>query len=107
MSSQQPIQRRVFLSQVVAGGTAVIAFGAQAQKPAMVDEKDPQAGALGYFADPTKVDAKKYPKFAADQKCGNCQLYTGKAGEASGPCSIFAGKHVTAAGWCSVWAKKA
>jgi hypothetical protein len=103
---QQPIQRRVFLSQVVAGGTAVIAFGAQAQKPPMLDEKDAQASALGYVADGTKADTKKFPKYAAEQKCSSCQLYTGKAGEASGPCSLFAGKSVTAAGWCSAWVKK-
>ncbi len=107
MSFQSTIRRRVFLSQVVAGGGAVIALGAHAQKPAMLEEKDAQATALGYAADGTKVDAKKYPKYAADQKCSSCQLYSGKAGDAGGPCSIFAGKHVAAAGWCSVWAKKA
>ena len=106
MSFQQPVQRRVFLSQVVAGGTAFIALGVQAQAP-MVDEKDPQAAALGYMADTTKVDAKKFPKHTADQKCNNCQLYTGKAADASGPCSLFAGKHVAGAGWCSAWVKKA
>jgi hypothetical protein len=61
---------------------------------AKVDEKDPQAAALAYAADTTKVDAKKFPKHTNDQKCSNCQLYTGKAKEASGPCSLFAGKHV-------------
>jgi phage I-like protein len=97
--------RRIFLAQVVAGGTAVIALQAQAQ--AKVDEKDPQAAALGYAADTTKVDLKKYPKHTKDQKCSGCQLYSGKAGDASGPCSLFAGKHVTANGWCSAWVKKA
>ncbi len=97
--------RRIFLAQVVAGGTAVIALQAQAQ--AKVDEKDPQAAALGYAADTTKVDAKKYAKHTKDQKCGGCQLYSGKAGDASGPCSLFAGKHVRANGRCSAWGKTA
>lgn len=102
----QQTTRRTFMMQVAVGGTALAAAaGAMAQ--AKVDEKDPQAAALGYAADTTKVDAKKFPKHTKDQKCDGCQLYTGKAKEASGPCSLFAGKHVAAGGWCSAWVKKA
>jgi hypothetical protein len=97
--------RRVFIAQFVAGGTAVITLKALAQ--AKVDEKDPQAVALGYVADTAKADEKKFPKHAKDQKCSGCQLYTGKAGDAGGPCSLFAGKQVSAGGWCSAWVKKA
>lgn len=99
--------RRVFMLQVAAGGSALMLATAHAQAAPMVNEKDGQAMALGYAADSTKVDAKKYPKHAATQLCGNCALYTGKAGEASGPCGIFPGKHVAAKGWCSAYAKKA
>ncbi|MGV3726734.1 high-potential iron-sulfur protein [Hydrogenophaga sp.] len=98
--------RRVFMLQVAAGSTVLLAANAQAQ-PAMVNEKDPTAVSLGYVADATKTDAKKYPKYAAGQKCGNCQLYTGKAGDAGGPCGIFPGKAVAANGWCSAYVKKA
>jgi High potential iron-sulfur protein len=98
--------RRVFIAQVVAGGTTVVALGARAQGAPMVDEKDPQASALGYVADTTKADAKKYPKHSNDQKCNNCQLYTGKAADKAGPCSLFAGKQVAGNGWCSAWVKK-
>jgi hypothetical protein len=52
----------VLLSRVALGGGAVIAFGAQAQTPAQVDEEDAQAVALGYVADTTKADANKYPQ---------------------------------------------
>ena len=97
--------RRTFLMQVAAGTTAVVASQAMAQ--AKVDEKDPQAVALGYVADTTKVDAKKYPKHAAAQKCSNCQLFAGKATDASGPCALFPGKQVAGNGWCSAYAKKA
>jgi len=98
--------RRIFIAQVVADSGAVIALGAHAQGAPMVDEKDAQASALGYVADSTKADAKKYPKHTADQKCSGCQLYTGKAGDKAGPCSLFAGKQVAAGGWCSAWVKK-
>jgi hypothetical protein len=97
--------RRVFMMQVALGGTALAAQQALAQ--AMVNEKDPQAAALGYAADTTKVDAKKFPKHAAAQKCNNCALYQGKATDPAGGCPLFAGKQVHGNGWCSAWAKKA
>jgi hypothetical protein len=97
--------RRVFMLQVAAGSTVLMAASAQAQ-PAMVNEKDATAVALGYAADATKVDAKKVPKYAAGQKCNTCQLYTGKAGDPAGGCGIFPGKMVAANGWCSAYVKK-
>ncbi len=98
--------RRVFMLQVAAGSSALALANAHAQAAPMLSEKDPQAMALGYAADTTKVDAKKFPKHAATQLCNNCALYTGKVSDASGPCGIFPGKHVAGKGWCSAWAKK-
>lgn len=100
--------RRVFMMQVAAaGGTALVGGAALAQTAPMVNEKDPQAVALGYSADTSKVDAKKYPKHAATQQCSNCQLFVGKPTDAAGGCGIFAGKAVAAKGWCSAYVKKA
>jgi hypothetical protein len=96
--------RRVFLMQVAAAGTLMAASGAQAQ--AKLDEKDPQAVALGYVADTAKADGKKFPKHTKDQKCNNCALFQGKAADASGGCPLFGTKQVAAGGWCSAWAKK-
>ena len=96
--------RRVFLMSVSAG-TAAISLGARAQ--AALTETDPQAAALGYAAEASRADAKKYPKYAAGQACGGCALYQGKAGDALGACPVFAGKQVSAKGWCSAWTKKA
>jgi hypothetical protein len=97
--------RRVFLMSVAAGG-AVLSAAARAQ-PKLVDEKDPQAAALGYVADATKADKAKYKTYAAGQACSGCALYQGKAGDAAGGCPLFAGKQVAAKGWCSAYAKKA
>ncbi len=97
--------RRIFILQVAAAAPALAALPALAQTK--VDEKDPQAVALGYVADTTKADTKKFPKHANDQKCNNCALFQGKATDAAGGCPLFAGKQVAAAGWCSAWAKKA
>ncbi len=101
-----PIHRRIFLVQAAAYTTA-IATGALAQTGAAVDEADPQAVALGYKTDTTKVDANKFPKHSAEQKCNGCQLYGGKATDPTAPCAIFGGKKVAANGWCSAWVKKA
>ena len=98
--------RRIFLMQLAAGSTALAAAQVQAQA-AKVDEKDPQAIALGYVQDTTKADAKKFPKHTKDQKCNNCALFQGKPADAAGGCPLFGVKQVAAAGWCSAWAKKA
>ena len=96
--------RRVFLMQVAACGTA---FAATAQAQAnKVDMKDPQAVALAYVEDTAKTDAKKFPKHTKDQKCTNCALYQGKATDAWGGCPLFGAKQVAGPGWCSAWAKK-
>ena len=100
--------RRIFILHVAAGSAVLAASRVMAQAATpMVDEKDAQAAALGYVADTTKVDIKKYPKHIADQKCSSCQLYAGKPKETAGPCPLFAGKQVAANGWCSAYIKKA
>ena len=81
-------------------------LGVNAFAQAMVDETSPQAVALGYVADATKADVKKFPKYAAGQICGNCALYQGKPTDAAAACPLFAGKQVSGKGWCSAWAKK-
>ena len=101
--------RRVFVIRFVAAGAAIAGSSlvfAQA-KPAMVDEKDATAAALGYVADSAKADKKKFPKHEATQNCGNCAIFQGKAADAAGGCPLFAGKQVATKGWCSAYAKKA
>lgn len=97
--------RRVFMLQVAAGSSVWWAASATAQ-PVMVSEKDPTALALGYTPDTHKVDPRKFPRHAASQTCRNCQLFTGKAGDAVGGCTIFTGKMVAANGWCSAHVPK-
>jgi hypothetical protein len=100
--------RRQFIIQLstvsAAAGTAQLASATGAP---MVAADDATAKALGYFADATKTDKVKYPKYAAGQICTNCALYQGKATDAAGGCPLFAGKQVAGKGWCSAWAKKA
>ena len=72
-----------------------------------VDEQGPQAQALGYVEDASRVDKSRFANFVAGSQCSNCALYQGPAGSAEGPCAIFGGQRVAAAGWCNTWAKKA
>jgi len=99
--------RRQFVLTAVPAALVLGAVRAASAQPAKLEESDPTAMALGYKMDATKVDAKKYTTYAAGNTCSNCQLYSGKAGEAFGPCAAFGGKLVSAKGWCSAWVKKA
>jgi hypothetical protein len=72
----------------------------------LVDEKDPQAAALGYVAVAAKADKAKFPKYADGQACSNCALYQGGAAEQGG-CPLYPGKQVLSKAWCSAYSKKA
>jgi hypothetical protein len=69
-----------------------------------VDPAGPQAQALGYLEDVTKLDAEASAIIARGSNCANCQLYLG--GSPRGGCQIFPGHSVNAAGWCRAWVKK-
>ena len=96
--------RRRFIQIVPLAGAAMLGAGSASAQ--LVAEKDPQAVALGYVADATKVDKTKFKTFAAGQMCSNCALFQGKATDAAGGCPLFAGTQVAAKGWCSAYAKK-
>jgi hypothetical protein len=100
--------RREFIVKVGLGSAAALIATRQslAADMPMLSESDPQAATLGYKTDAAKADKVKYPKWAAGQQCGNCQLYQGKPGSTQGPCPLYAGKQVLATGWCSAYAKK-
>jgi len=96
--------RRTFFMALAASGSVLTtaAYG-----KARLKEKDPQAVALGYFADARKTDTRKYPEYAAGQVCSNCALYQGKVSDAAGGCPLFGDKQVARKGWCTAWVKKA
>jgi hypothetical protein len=71
-----------------------------------IEESDPQAKALGYVDDASKVDPAKNPMFKEGAHCANCLQIAGKEGEEWRPCNIFPGKLVHQSGWCKVWVAK-
>lgn len=101
-------QRRSFIINVCAGAGALAASRVMAADAAPVlTESDPQAVALGYRLDSSKVDRAKYPQHQPTQMCSHCNFFQGKPADAMAPCQIFAGKQVSAKGWCSAFVKKA
>jgi hypothetical protein len=94
---------KISTAALAAAPLANVLLSGAAQAAETLSESDPTATALGY-----KMDATKAPKRTdKTAMCGNCNLFSGKAGAADGPCSIFGGKVVSAKGWCTAWVKKA
>jgi len=98
-------ERRVFI--LAAGAVGATGAASLARAQAHLDEKDPQAAALGYVEDTARVDEKKFPNHAATQTCARCALGQFKTGESYANCTLFPGKQVNANGWCSAFVKRA
>src|ERR1700739_2169541 len=69
------LSRRAMVKASLLAGTLVPALGligeaAEAAALTPLDPNDPQAKALGFVTDASKVDAAANPTFKAGQKCG-------------------------------------
>jgi len=105
------ISRRAMVKGgLIAGALApvlgLLASEARAAALTPLDPSDPQAKALGFSTDSSKVDDTKFATHKPNQKCGTCQQFQGKAGDATAACTIFAGHSVPQGGWCQVWTQK-
>jgi len=98
--------RRTFILHAAGLCAALATAGRALAASALVDENEATAKSLGYRAKASSVDASKFPKYAAGQRCANCRFFTGAAGEAAGACPMFSGKAVAADGWCNVYAQR-
>jgi hypothetical protein len=109
--STPPSNRRIFILHLACGTSALATGAAMAADPVSTEkltEADAYAKSMGFRLDTTKVDAKKYPRHTAEQKCSTCQLFSGAPGAEWGPCSFFGGRLVNKEGWCRNFkAKKA
>lgn len=118
------MERRTFLKSLAVSSAALITLGltrslglnlAHAGNDLPAGESpvdpatDPVAGAIGYNADKSKIDKKKYPQAGKpdfkSQKCENCALYT-KSNAKWGKCQLIAAGVVAAGGWCGSYSKK-
>lgn len=103
MNPMKPTNRRVFVIHAIAGTASLgVAAGARAEDPRpteQVKETDAYPKSMGFKLNTSNVDKAKFPRHTAEQKCSECQLFSGKAGEALGPCSFFK-RLVPPDGWC-------
>jgi hypothetical protein len=98
--------RRVFMIQVAAASVAVISSRASAQARRL-QESDPEATAVGYAVDNTKVDKARFPKRQAGDRCGTCKAFiTSKPGDEWGQCALIDDKLVNSNAWCSSFVMK-
>jgi hypothetical protein len=99
----------VSLGSVVGAGVFADALVSVAVAKALpqLTSQDPQAVALHYTDDASKINASKDPTHTSGAKCANCKLYQGSSSEAFGPCQLYPGKAVSANGWCMGYQKKA
>ena len=91
--------RRVFMLQLIAGTTALAAQGHARAQAEAVKETDAYPKSMGFRLNTANVDQAKFPRHEVAQKCSECQLFSGKSGEATGTCSFFK-RVVPIDGWC-------
>jgi hypothetical protein len=107
---QYKMTRRAMVKGSLLAGALVPAIGlmgtAEADALTPLDPNDPQAKALGFMTDASKVATASNPTYKPGQKCATCAQFQGKATDATGACNIFAGHTVPGGGWCRVWAAK-
>ena len=101
------INRRTFTLQAMLGGAGLVAMDVTHAEASLLLESNPQASALGYKADASKIESAHFPKYAAGQKCAACQMFRARQPDtAPGSCAIFPGKLVSAEGWCNSFIKQ-
>jgi hypothetical protein len=97
------LNRRVFVIHAAAGAAALpavaLANQAAVASDVPVKETDAYPKSMGFKLKTADVDKAKFPRHDASQKCSECQLYSGKPGDALGPCSFFK-RPVPPDGWC-------
>ncbi len=81
-------------------GAAVIA--AESAPRVLLRPTDPEAVAIAYVENATRVDAAKNPTWRLGQSCANCALIDLGTGRMRG-CSVLPGKLVMSTGWCRKW----
>ena len=93
--------RRVFMLHAAAGTAALAVQGSARAQAATepVKETDPYPKSMGFRLNTANVDQAKFPRHEVTQKCSECQLFSGKAGEPTGTCSFFK-RVVPIDGWC-------
>jgi len=97
--------RRTFIIHSAVAGAALGCGRAAFAAPKKIEESEPKAASLGYKHDSAQVDAKRFPKHTAAEKCNNCMAWLGKPTDPWGECDLTADRLVSNGGWCSSYVK--
>jgi hypothetical protein len=97
--------RRTFVIHLAAASGAALACGSALAAPPKLEENDPKAVSLGYRHASAQVDAKRFPKHTATEKCNNCMAWLGKSSDPWGECDLTPDRLVNNGGWCSSYVK--
>jgi hypothetical protein len=68
----------------------------------LLDENEPVAKSIAYFANARMVDPKTYPGYKRSQTCATCAFIKFGTGRQRA-CSVVADRLVESAGWCKLW----
>lgn len=91
--------RRDWIKALASG--SILAMSTHGITQVLLGETEPQAKALGYVSDASKVDRGMQPKFNLGQACNNCNFFKIGPEASTGTCKLFSGRRVSAVGWCS------
>jgi High potential iron-sulfur protein len=108
VANQQPTRRgvlRLIVGTVVCLATTRVGTLSAAELPHLTDA-NPAAASLEYTEDTGTVDARKFPKHTAEQRCGTCKFLQAGSDAQYAPCRLYPGNAVNVNGWCSGYAAK-
>jgi len=92
-------KRREVLQAGAAFATLAFAPRGEAGMP-VLEETHPDAVALEYVADASRVNREAHPEFVPGNRCARCFFFHGRGAAATAPCTVFGGFRVSANGWC-------
>ena len=95
-------------SAAAALGAVQLGWADETEKLPHLTDSNPAAASLEYTEDTNTVDARKFPKHTAAQRCANCRYFE-IASVRSGPyapCQLYPGNAVNINGWCAGYVAK-
>jgi hypothetical protein len=82
------------------GISRIVTAGEGNDLPHLTDA-NPAAASLSYTENADSVDARKFPKHQASQRCATCKYFQTGTGSVYAPCRLYPGNAVNANGWCA------
>jgi hypothetical protein len=98
--------KRRALLQAAAGALALVALPKALARRPLLTGVEPDAVALEFVPDATRIDPAAQPRFKQGSRCSRCYFFQGRTSSNDAPCTVFAGYRVPASGWCREFAPR-